>query len=240
MYENTKAEKVEINPNQVHAIIDSTLSKFKNGKYCVNFIENHDTERYATTVQGDSGLLRAGAIFNILLPGIPSIYYGQELGITGTTHEWDFDANHIPIREAFPWTTDYHDKGIAVWYKDTGQWWDISFWQTQAIDKLALSEQLKDKGSLWYHYQKLLELRKAHEALRLGDYQPLFFDTTGLLAFKRTTASDSVTVIVNVTDKTINIPNYLVSKAEMFYSQGQLNVNGNVTLEPYGFLIFKN
>ena len=240
MFEKTEIKKVEIDPNQVHTIIDSTLSKFKNGKYNVNFIENHDTERYATTVEGNSGLLRLGAVLNILLPGIPSIYYGQELGVTGTTHEWGSDANHIPVREAFPWTTNYHDKGIAVWYKDTGQWWDISFWQTQAIDKLALSEQLKDKGSLWYHYQKLLELRKSHEALRLGDYQPLFFDTTGLLAFKRTTASDSVTVIVNVTDKTINIPNYLVSKAEMFYSQGQLNVNGNVTLEPYGFLIFKN
>lgn len=240
MYENTKVEKVEIDPNQVRVIVDSTLSKFKKGKYNVNFIENHDTERYATIVGEDKGLMKVAAILNVFLPGIPSIYYGQELGLTGAVQEWDFDANHIPIREAFPWTNDYMDKGNAVWYKDTGEWWDISFWQTEAIKQLALPEQQKNKASLWRHYQKLLELRKVHEALRLGDYQPLLEGNQTIFGFKRSTDNESISIVTNVTSEPINLPNFSISKQQLLYSQHWTLDGNNLTIQPYGFLIYKN
>ena len=62
---------------------------------------------------------------NLLLGGIPSIYYGQELGMTGTSGKFGgTDANEIPDREAFEWYKSDQGKGMAYWYKLRGPWKD--------------------------------------------------------------------------------------------------------------------
>lgn len=46
------------------------------------FIGNHDVDRIASTVGPDGAALAAAILFS--LPGMPSIYYGDEQGFTGT------------------------------------------------------------------------------------------------------------------------------------------------------------
>ena len=75
------------------------------GKNQIVFIENHDLDRSATVLNNVSKEKAAAAIL-LLIGGIPSIYYGQELGMFGKGGFGIYgntDGNDIPRREAFEW-----------------------------------------------------------------------------------------------------------------------------------------
>jgi len=48
-----------------------------------NLIDSHDTERFLTTVHGDKRLLKLAVAFQFLLPGMPVVFYGDEVGMDG-------------------------------------------------------------------------------------------------------------------------------------------------------------
>ncbi len=48
-----------------------------------NLIGSHDTERFLTLCNGDILKLKLAAIMQMTLPGIPAIYYGDEIGMMG-------------------------------------------------------------------------------------------------------------------------------------------------------------
>ncbi|MCB0296054.1 MAG: alpha-amylase, partial [Calditrichaeota bacterium] len=144
--------------------IDSTFLSTPAGKHQLVFIENHDTDRFASVVAENPGKLRVGAALNILLKGIPSIYYGQELGMKGVKQEWGpTDANDILRREAFEWYQTVDGPGMALWYRDSGPWWDLT--NLRDDDGISLEEQQATPGSLWQFYRQLLTLRREHAAL---------------------------------------------------------------------------
>ena len=60
-----------------------------------NFVDNHDVDRVASKLN-DPGLLYPLYMLLFTMPGIPSIYYGSEWGITGVKARWT-DA---PLRPA--------------------------------------------------------------------------------------------------------------------------------------------
>ena len=47
------------------------------------FLSNHDQMRVMTALKGDEGAMRSAAAMLLLGPGVPFIYYGEELGMTG-------------------------------------------------------------------------------------------------------------------------------------------------------------
>ena len=64
------------------------------------FIGNHDVDRIASTVGPDKLILAAAILMTV--PGMPSIYYGDEQGFTGTRGEgWSADD---AVRPALPTT----------------------------------------------------------------------------------------------------------------------------------------
>ena len=48
-----------------------------------NLIDSHDTARFLTQAGEDKALLGLAAAIQLLLPGMPMIYYGDEVGMTG-------------------------------------------------------------------------------------------------------------------------------------------------------------
>ncbi len=239
MYKSTDATGVQIDPKVVHRAVEESLKRFADSIYTVTFIENHDTARYATLVDTSDGQKRLGAVFNLLLPGLPSIYYGQELGVTGKIVDWGSDVNHLPLREAFPWTSNYNDKGTAVFYKDTGEWWDISFWQTDAIKNLALTSQKKNENSLWNHYRKLISIRKENDAFRIGNYTPILTDDPEILAFTRSYRDKTFAVLTNVTNAAVSLSNFNLNdwSLKTIYGSIEFNDKNEVELPAYGYLI---
>jgi neopullulanase len=61
----------------------------------LNLLGSHDLARFTTLARGDQTALRLATLFQMTYPGAPSIYYGEEIGMTG---------GHDPAnRGAFPW-----------------------------------------------------------------------------------------------------------------------------------------
>src|SRR5262245_32610535 len=61
----------------------------------LNLLGSHDMARWLTLANGDRSALRLATLFQMTYPGAPSLYYGDEIGMTG---------GHDPAnRGAFPW-----------------------------------------------------------------------------------------------------------------------------------------
>ena len=76
---------------------------FANPNNLLIFAENHDTQRYNNIVKGDLAKYKMTLAFLMTTRGIPQIYYGTEIGMTGDKNKGDGD-----IRRDFPggWTGD--------------------------------------------------------------------------------------------------------------------------------------
>jgi alpha-amylase len=215
-----------LDKSQLTAAADSTLALLPPGKEQVVFIENHDVDRFATRVGRDPGKERAGAALNLLLGGIPSIYYGQELGMFGSGGFNKYgvtDANDIPRREAFEWYAADTGRGMALWYKGSGAWWDST--NLKPFDGVSLEEEEKDTTSLWHYYVRLLRLRRQYPVLASGRYVAIATPNPHVFTFFRELRPLSALVMVNLSPEPQRVP--LRPGHRVIFG------NGNV-LPPYG------
>lgn len=185
--------------SKIAAMADSTFSHTPAGKQQIVFIENHDMPRFASVVKQNPGKLRIGATLNLLIGGIPSIYYGQELGMFGIGGFGKFgntDGNDIPQREAFEWFKADSGNGMAIWYKNTGPWWDST--NLKPNDDVSLQEEKNDPGSLWNFYKDLIHLHTSNAALTSGKYVEIKNDNDKVFSFIRYTDDSTVLVAINL------------------------------------------
>jgi alpha-amylase len=191
--------------DEIMAMADSAFKLTPAGKQQVVFIENHDMPRFAQMVKNSVPKEKVGAALNLLIGGIPSIYYGQEIGMTSGNKPDGFygptDANGIQLREAFEWYKTEDGIGMAPWYKNTAPWVDRN---TKPNDGISYEEQKDDKASLWNYYKTLLNLSKNNKAISAGSYQSLKNNNAQVVSFLRYTAGEAVVVVVNLSDKAQN------------------------------------
>lgn len=241
MYEDGAISTPLSKPSKIHETIIETIKRFPEGTYSVNFIENHDTDRWASIVEERQGLLKTAAALNLLLPGVPSIYYGQELGVTGKKAEYGSDANHIPVREAFPWHPDANTPGVAAFYKETGAWWEQSYFQNGGSIRFALNIQQADPKSIWNLYRSLIALRKKYHAFKYGDYQALILDSPKIMAFTRTWEEEKILVLLNLSEEKIEYELSAIypNIKEQLFGQFQSKSQTLQVLDPFEIVVLK-
>jgi alpha-amylase len=239
---------VSFNKNKIQIIADSTFSATPAGKQQVVFIENHDMQRSASKFGKDPGKERVGAALNLLVGGIPAIYYGQELGMPGTGGFGKYgmtDANDIPQREAFEWYKDDSSKGMAIWYKNTGPWWDST--SLKANDGLSLEEEKPDAASLYNFYKSLLQLRKSEVALSEGKYSVVTNNNEQVFTFMRSAANEKLIIAINLsaTEQKTAIDGKGAGLKEdtkfqtLFPDTNEATLSQGLTLAPYSVHIWK-
>ena len=69
----------------------------------LNLLDSHDVSRFLSLCGGDVRRYRLAALFQLTFPGMPSIFYGDELGAMGVREE--------EYRRAMPWA----DGDVALW-----------------------------------------------------------------------------------------------------------------------------
>lgn len=181
---------------QIMAAADSTFGFLPPDKDQIVFIENHDTRRFASWVEKSPEKMKLGASLNLLMGGVPLIYYGQEIGMPGEQLKGPTDGNDIPIREAFEWYKSAEGPGMCFWYKGTGEWWDKS--NVRSDDGISVEEQRADRESLWNYYRNLIRLRAKHEALGRGGYASVDNPNDQVLTFLRSHGGEKVLVVANL------------------------------------------
>jgi alpha-amylase len=168
------------------------------GKHELTFVENHDMSRIASDPGITPNKLRTAATLMMALKGIPSIYYGQELGMRGTPRDsYKSDEREIGMREAFRWGARVEATGQANWYKGPKDYWTQRFARDR--DGISVAEEDGDPSSLLNHYRRLLALRAAHRALRSGA-QRVVATNGNLLAVERTRGGERLLILANLSD----------------------------------------
>ncbi|MBO0931624.1 alpha-amylase family glycosyl hydrolase [Fibrella aquatilis] len=190
---------LSFNKQQLINKADSILRLCPQGKDQLIFLENHDIDRFAS-LEKDGRKQRVAAALQLLIGGIPAIYYGQEIGMQGRNGSFgNTDGNDIPRRQAFDWYKSGEGPGMAVWYKNTGQWWAQS--TLKPNDGISVAEQLASPTSLLSYYKKLIALKQSNPALATGRYENADNTNASIYGFYRTTGASRVLVLVNLSDQ---------------------------------------
>jgi alpha-glucosidase len=154
-------------------------------------LSNHDQSRPRTRY-GSVERARAAAVVLLTLPGTPFLYAGDELGLA--------DAEVPPERVVDPGGRDPQRAPIPWDASPSHGWASPQPWLPWPPDAAALSaaRQRDDPGSVLSLHRRLLAARRASPALHGGELT--FLDAPeGVLAYRRTSAGDSRTVLVNFT-----------------------------------------
>jgi alpha-amylase len=230
---------------KIIAAADSILTRNPPGKQQVIFIENHDTRRIASVKDMNAGKLKVAATLNLLLGGVPLMYYGQEIGMKGKQMKGATDGNDIPIREAFDWYRTMEGKGISLWYRNTGPWWDNT--NVKPNDGISLEEQRHDNNSLWNYYKRMIALRNSHQALGAGKYSTVMNQNNQVFTFRRFTENENIVVAVNLSGQVQRA--ILTFPLEAGFRSAKSLINNEVRnlvesafaiqLQPYGLQVFE-
>ncbi|MEO1032810.1 MAG: alpha-amylase family glycosyl hydrolase [Bacteroidota bacterium] len=244
---------ISMDKEQISNKIDSLLKFTPKDKSQLVFLENHDTPRFAAMVENNKAKLKLGGFLMMFNKGVPSIYYGQEIGMNGSGGFGKFgvtDGNDIPMREAFEWNAKVESEGVALWYKNTGPWWD----ERSVLDNdgISVEEQKSDQYSLLNFYKEIIGIRKAHTALSNGDQSIISNDNKSILTYLRADDQNTYLVAVNTSverqettvildysdgNTTLDLGKILLSDKDNSATSNSSNVD--LTLNRYGYAIWK-
>ncbi|NHZ72089.1 MAG: alpha-amylase [Aquificales bacterium] len=149
------------------------------------FLANHDQNRARSRLLSDEQA-KVAATLQLMSPGVPFIYYGEEIGMQGEKP----DEN---IRRPMQW---HGDGGFS-----TGEPWQPYF---EDYQERHVSAQSDDPDSLLNHYRALVQLRNTYPALRSGGWTAVPTDNSSLYAFLRTNTEESILVLVNLGRKLVD------------------------------------
>lgn len=193
------------------------------------FWNNHDLPR-AVSKYGDPGQYRVQSAKMLatalhFLKGTPYIYQGEEIGMTnvqfesiedyqdietlnlykeriaeGASHEemmqGIYENGRDNARTPMQWknTLNAGFSQVAPWLKINTNYCDIN-----------VEQALNDQDSIFYHYQKLIKLRKQNEVMVYGDYVPLFESHTQVFAYQRHLDDVQILVFNNFTKEPVHL-----------------------------------
>jgi len=147
------------------------------------FLTNHDHVRVMTQLGGDAAKARVAASAMLMLPGLPFVYYGEEIGMRG-------DKPDEMIRNPMQWSS-----GPNGGFTSGVPWEGLQpDWMTKNV-----AAQEGDAGSLLNHYRRLIRLRNSHSALNRGMLTMVATNDAGgtIASWLRSDGEERVLVVVN-------------------------------------------
>lgn len=163
---------------------------------------NHDQPRITSRV----GLQQAklAAMLLLTLRGTPTIYYGEEIGMTDVP---------IPFDEVQdPQGLNMPDKNLSRDPSRTPMQWDSSdyagFSKTKPWLRLSVrykrvnvERQKEDPYSMLNFYRQLIALRQKESALMTGDYKPLYADQQVMAYIRYVTNENAFLIVLNLSHR---------------------------------------
>jgi glycosidase len=147
-----------------------------------SFLRNHDQTRTLTVLDGDIQRAKLAASLLLTLPGVPFVYYGEEIGMTG-------DKPDPRIRTPMHWNL-----GPAAGFTKGVPWEPL-----QADSLTANVEAMdSDPGSLLNLYRRLIHLRAQHPALGSAKLIPLDSGAETAVAYLRREGDRAALIVANL------------------------------------------
>jgi len=165
---------------------------YPQGALGIGYLSAPDSDRIMSVVHADMQRARLAATMLFTLPGVPMLYYGEEIGMAGerdTTQPFGSDY----CREPMDWYAVEQGAGMPTWFRPDGR-------GNRAGDGVSVEEQTSDPGSLLNLYRRLIRMHGTHSALRLGSSERIALeeDRPYVGAYLRQDAEDRVLVVFNL------------------------------------------
>ncbi len=231
---------------------------------------NHDQPR-AVTRFGSDGKYRIesskmlGTLLH-MMKGTPYIYQGEEIGMKNVPFQnisayQDIETKYFysEMRDAGE-CDDYIKRCIYLksrdnartpmpWNEKEREGYGFSSskpWINYSPDnpEINVEQALKDKESTFYHYQKLIALRKKYDVIIDGDYKLMNEKDSAIYSYTRQLGTKRLIVICSFSDQKTNfeLPKELQTTTYHLllssYNESNDRLKDNLTLKPYEALIF--
>jgi glycosidase len=168
---------------------EQSLDFFPPGQYAA-FLTNHDQNRVMTSLSGDVARAKVAASMLLTNPGVPFIYYGEEIGMQGAKPD-------ERIRAPMQWDATPETGGFT-----TGKPWEAL---GEGASAANVAGESADPNSLLSHYRNLIRLRYEHAALREGDFTLVDSGAAkGVYAYLRHSADETLLVLLNLSQDDVS------------------------------------
>jgi alpha-amylase len=193
------------------------------------FLRNHDQTRTMTDLGGDMARAKMAVVLLLTLPGLPFVYYGEEIGMTGNKPD-------PRLRTPMHWT-----RGPAAGFTRGAAWEPL---QPDSMTA-NVEAQESDPNSLLSLHRRLIHLRAANAALGGGELVPLRASSDAVAAYVRRDGDRAVLVVANLgttpltgvtiasTDRVIPTGRYALTSLLGGPAAASLRVGGNGRIERY-------
>lgn len=171
------------NNTSLVAVQQGILDAFPRGQYAA-FLTNHDQNRVLNSLRNNLDSARAAATILLTNPGVPFIYYGEEIGMRGAKPD-------ELIRTPMQWSNS-STAGFTV-----GTPWQ-PLGENYATNNVQAMN--RDANSLLNHYRRLIHLRNAHPALRTGEMILVESGSSHVYSFLRYSGEEVLLVVVNLSE----------------------------------------
>ena len=184
---------------------------------------NHDQPRVVSRFGNDREYRELSAkmlaICLHMLQGTPYIYQGEELGMTNVEFQLLEDYRDIETLNMYKEKIEQgisHENimsGIHAKGRDNArtpmQWTSEGGFTTGTpwirmnsnTDEINVEQAINNSTSIFYTYQKLIQLRKQHDIITHGSFQLLLADHPNLFVYKRQSADEEWLVVTNFSDQ---------------------------------------
>lgn len=142
----------------------------------LRFLENHDTDRFLPAMPENLDAFKQATAFILTIPGIPQLYYGQELLMNGSKQKGDGY-----IRLDVP-----------------------GGWQEDKVNQFEAGGRSAIQNEAWDYLQTLLKWRKGNDIIAKGKMKH-FMVNQGVYVYERSLNGKSVIVMMNGNSKDVNL-----------------------------------
>jgi alpha-glucosidase len=197
---NFELISVSWRPTSVAALIEAYEAALPPGAWPNWVLGNHDRSRVATRLGPHQS--RIAAVLLLTLRGTPTIYQGEEIGMSDVP---------IPLdRLQDPWGRNVPGLGLGRDPERTPMQWDATShagfsngqpWLPVSPNyaEVNVSSQSRDPRSMLSLYRALLKLRRATAALNVGDYRSVLA-TESLLVYERRHEGAIIRIALNFSE----------------------------------------
>lgn len=226
------------------------------------FWENHDQPRSVSRFGNDSSQYRELSAKMLatclhMMQGTPYVYQGQELGMTNVPFEGveDFrdldsiNAYHELVEDQKVFSKEEMMRYLRYKSRDNARTpfqWDDSenagfttgtpwIMVNPNYKEINAKAELADPNSVFYYYQKLIQLRKEKEIIVYGTYDLLLPESKELYAYTRTLGEEKLLVVCNFSENEVEmeIPAEFQKGTYLISNYETRPVENTMMLRPY-------
>ena len=176
--------------DSLHAAQEEVAEAYPPGGLAT-FLTNHDQDRVFDQLERDGPSARLAATLLLTGGGVPFIYYGEEIGLTGRKPD---ERIRTPMR----WDATGPGAGFTT----------ATPWQPLGDDPPGtdVATQSADPDSLLSLYRDLIRLRATHPALATGEWTAVDAEPASVVAYLRHLPGEAVLVVANLADDAVDHP----------------------------------